>query len=633
MKSSIHKFRITPSPAVRLDNAVAELNTSPNDTRNRKRDERVRGIGSELPVLACERCRRMKKKCSKTLPECIACVHAGSQCSFSEQPPENWTREELEGRLRLLLTYINDRIPPATPSPRSPLEGESCVSPRAGVIANDGDREKGYINVNPHTIEGLEQAGLSLPQLHFSSRGESITHQAARNFVDAYFRHVHRAYPFINQKHVLSELERLADPVQGASNTLYLIMAIGCTTLERAGELQQNSSSSIFSINSQALLQENLGGNGEEEPIATLVLLGIWALFDPAASVWTIVGALGRQALFLGLSRKSDGNEVSPWKTELMRRLFWSIFVLDRLVSFSLGLQIGMVDHNMNVSLVGLTVDEFATSDRERLVSDLQTSRQVISLRQIEEELLEKIHLASHTKISSYSLADKTVIADGFRSQIENWYSQGCLTSPLATGSIDTSNVPFHSSVSWLSARYYNLLFMLYYPSHFNQDDILLPRSELQRFVYQYIHASAMLLSQRQLPLNWITLYRMVPVCLLLLYCFDETSSQTTSTEVSMCAEIMEAFPSKWVIAQALATTFRQFSAFISNLKAQPSKDMNLSWLQRIKVDAVEVAKRVLGRASAYNYITKALLKSKRSATGSPVLNRRSEPDSGGGWK
>jgi hypothetical protein len=106
------------------------------------------------------------------------------------------------------------------------------------------------------------------------------------------------------------------------------------------------------------------------------------------------VGIIARQAMLLGLTRRSSSDErlLTPGKVELQHRLLCSIYVLDRMLAAAQGLPPALTDENMDVPLPGLTVDEFASSDRSQFASVLQTSRHVIVLRQLEGKILDQIH-------------------------------------------------------------------------------------------------------------------------------------------------------------------------------------------------------------------------------------------------
>ncbi|KAK1448666.1 fungal specific transcription factor domain-containing protein [Colletotrichum melonis] len=391
----------------------------------------------------------------------------------------------------------------------------------------------------------------------------------ARRFVDAYFRNVNRAYPFVNRTKVLRDLESLGETSKrrrdADSTLLYLIMAIGCTTLQRAGQIP-NDTASKFDVAYADIIQECLVRE-DLESIQILVLVALYSLFDPKGiSTWSIAGIVSRQAMLLGLSRRSsEDKNLSAMDIELRHRLFWSIYVLDRMMAISLGLPVALIDENVDVPLPGLTIEEFASPDRQHFASILQTNRHVIQLRQLEDRILKQIHTRKQHEVAALSQADRRAIVQNIRSEIENWYSNGCLVSPL-----EPDNVPIHNSVTWLSARYYHLLLLLHYPCHFNSCGTIVSAVELLRFAQKHLQSTSVLLQQRQLPLNRVTLCRLFPVGLVLIHSFIACAAECTSfsarDEVAVIVSILEAFPEGWNQARQAAQVFRQFMGLISGV-------------------------------------------------------------------
>ncbi|KAI9162658.1 fungal specific transcription factor domain-containing protein [Paramyrothecium foliicola] len=385
----------------------------------------------------------------------------------------------------------------------------------------------------------------------------------ARRFVDAYFRHINRAYPFVNRSKVLRKFDTVTSLSRRRGDTestlLHLIMALGCTTLQRVGQVPGDTASN-FDVQYAEIIQECLVGQDEGDSMQILVLLALYALWDPQGiSTWSIIGIVARQAMLSGLSRKDseDKKHLPAIDVELRCRLFWSIYVLDRVVAISLGVPVALADNNIDIPLPGLTVEEFASPDRQYYASMLQTNRHVIQLRQLEDSILSQIHTRKRAEVAALSQADREVTLKQFRSDIENWYSNGCLVSHL-----EADNVPIHSSVTWLSARYYHLLLLLHYPCHFNSGSTLVSPVELLRWTQRHLQSTSALLLQRQLPINQLTLCRILPVGLILLHCFSscptECVAHSATDDVSIIISILEAFPDRWLYAHQAVQVFRQ---------------------------------------------------------------------------
>ncbi|KAI1862367.1 uncharacterized protein JN550_010229 [Neoarthrinium moseri] len=660
MKASLHRFRVTsrasPSPQ-NSSSSMPQPDWPPSAGGVENSQNPAAAKPSHIP--ACDRCRNFKKKCSRTFPVCSLCASAGTKCSFST-PASSTTAQthHLRARIEWLSGYLNQALPLGAPtidtietgtdlteliqwiSSNAVLsQGHSPASARSGpqnVVLQDDQpmldhraldavhatSSPAHQPLMAHSSEPYDD-GSRIMSDRSNVVGQGLpANAAARRFVDAYFRNVNRAYPFVDRNKVLRDMETLGDCAKRQrdpdSTLLYLIMAIGCTTLQRAGQIPSDTTLK-FEVAYADIIQECLCREGVES-IQILVLLALYSLFDPLGpSAWSIVGIVARQAMLLGLTRRSsDEKSLPPISIELQHRLLWSIYVLDRMLATSLGLPSALADENMDVPLPGLTVDEFASPDRSQFASILQTSRHVIMLRQMESRIMDQIHLLKHSKISSLTHADRRSILQDMRADIENWYSNGCLVSPL-----EPDNVPIHNSITWLSARYYYLLILLYYPSHFNSFGCGVSIPELLRFAQKHIQSSSVLFQQRQLPLNRVTLCRMFPVGLVFMHCCvtgaQDCTSFTARDEVTMMVNILEAFSEGWANAHRAAQILRQFLSVIGSLpnyaplqfqngayvsgQIAGSRESTRNVLRPIVTSFVALMQEVLGKTTCFGFL------------------------------
>lgn len=222
-----------------------------------------------------------------------------------------------------------------------------------------------------------------------------------------------------------------------------------------------------------------------------------------------------------------------------------------------------------DVPFPSLTVEEFASADRVTHARQLQTSRHVIQLRQLEGRVLDQIHFRREAETAELAAVDKRVILKRLRASIDDWYGQGCLISPIGG-----DRTTIHSSATWLSARYYYLLVLLYYPNHFNSSAGAMSWHDLQQFSQRHLQATAALFQQQQLPLNCNTLYRLMPICLVLMYTFASVCRADWSAksafpflardEIRIALSVLEAFPEEWRLARQVADIVRQFEGIVS---------------------------------------------------------------------
>lgn len=605
------------------------------------------GGGGRHAIPACDRCRSFKKKCSRTFPVCALCTNAGQKCSYSS-PTSTAEGQVLQlgARVQWLSRYINENLMGASGQDGAGIEaietGTDLLSLLGAPVTGSspaslpyvrqqqcqettsphGDMAVGQAISKVHDVSGstdppsligrqsidvrVDENGVPSP-LDPGSVGASGSHAsyqgsvgtdgskgfgskglpadaAARRFVDAYFRNVNRAYPFVNQSKVLADLDAPGEFIKrrrdARSTLLYLVMAIGCTTLERAGQIPRDTARR-FDVSYSDIIQECLCRESIES-IQILVLLALYSLFDPAGtSSYSIVGIAARQAILSGLSRRpADELAQAPAEVELRHRLYWSIFVLDRMMAVSQGLPVALTDDNADVPLPGLTIDEFASPERTTYARNLQTSRHVIQLRQLEDRILRHVHFCRRADVAELTAPDRRATVAAIRADVEDWYSNGCLMSPM-----EPDNVPIHSSITWLSARYYHLLLLIYYPNHFNASAGAVSRGELLQFVRRQLQSTSALFQQRQLPLNRVTLCRLFPVTLVLMHDFAASCAEAVENgggdysggsngagsspyqardEVAVLISILEAFPEAWVLAHQAAQVVRQFAGVIS---------------------------------------------------------------------
>lgn len=612
MQKSIHRFRIA-KPSIINETAPGAAKNPDPDVGVTNEDESSSGghdKGSDLkaarPNSACERCRRLKRKCSRTLPQCSLCIAAGSICSLSNAKIVSYAQvKHLIDQVEHLSKRVNGQEEDTVGGLKN-----IPASYRSAVVGNDSLQNQ-VVEVVSTEESGVSPDNVLDPALPQHVAQQIPSEATGRNFVDAYFRHIHRAYPFMDRTKVLQDIENMGDSVeslQSIPTKLYMVMAIGCTTLRRAGQVS-NDLAAKYKISHHAILSECLSRR-DIDSIETLLLLGLQSLFDPSGlSPWVITGALARQVMTMGLSRKTSAtqeNSMTLHEVEMRHRLYWSIYTLDRMVSVTTGLPFGMNDSNNNVPLPGVTLEEYATTERQYFTLTLQINRHIIALRQLEEQILSTIHLSNHSTTSGLTQSDRQVIFQDLRTQIENWYTQGCLVTPM-----ERDQIPFHNTIPWLNLRYQNLLLLLYMPSHFNSSMTLDRLYELQRATQKYIQFNSVLFQQRHLPLNWITLSRFVSLCPVILYCLlrSHHGKYIAREELTVCIEILEAFDESWVDAGRTVGIYRQ-------LREQAVFEIT----DKIKQEMGQLIGDVLGASSIYATILEATDEIERDRVSDAVM-------------
>ncbi|KAJ5548854.1 hypothetical protein N7513_006088 [Penicillium frequentans] len=450
---------------------------------------------------------------------------------------------------------------------------------------------------------------------------KAISVSGGRRCLQAYFRHVHRAYPFSDSEIVQQDFENLCEqqaengflPRSTVPSRLHMLMAIGYTTLQRAGEAQ-NMEERPFEPCLKTIFCECVS-KVNEDAAGTLLLLGLYLLFKPNdLDPRSVVGVLTRHALATGLvSETAIIQKLSPRALELRRRLSWSIYVFDRMIGISYGLPFGIPNDSMQVPLPSIMIHEYGSPEGHQYTIALQVSRHVIALRQLETIIVSSIYQKG-TPVHTQEL----------RRQIEDWYTQGCLLSSSALWEQD--QVPFHTTITWLNVRYQNLLLLLYTPARADSaaEDSL---AQLQAAAQQYIQLSLILHEHRHLPMNWVTLCRLLSLAAMFLYCIAQWSPTFPEIpEITLLASLLELFDPSWIPAHEAARIMRRLTDMITSQKPQliplskssassvitsPGLEVELG-LQTIQDELACLLSDTLGEASFYIWALRAKVPDRR---------------------
>ncbi|CEP63185.1 Stb5p LALA0_S07e04368g [Lachancea lanzarotensis] len=427
----------------------------------------------------------------------------------------------------------------------------------------------------------------SLLQPH--GKGVRIERRLYDRFIAAYFKHNHRSYPLLNKIGFLNEVSTIHEFEDMEGNyedtfyfQLYMVMAIGCTTLQRAGILnkEEEELSEHFAYLAMrkfcpVMHLQNV------ETIKCLLLLGIYSFFEPqGVSSWTISGIVMRLTIGLGLHRALTTRKkksMSQLDIELRYRAFWSFFNFERLVSTSLGRISAIDDDDISVPLPHAMYAEET--------EDIEVTQMMIALRKMGGIIYKRVHSVGAGK-QKLSDDGKQEIVDELRKQLDVLYEQerdkirrhNSIACPTKSNSIS-----FHTSDIWLAMRYAQLQIMLYRPSS------LIPKPPMEfliilgDFCLQALKHTYTLYRKKMQPLNWITLFRTLTICNTMLYCLCQWSIDLIECkiEIQQCVEILQHFGEKWVFAAKCAAVFQTISNAILDISLSNGQVPNMDDLTR----------------------------------------------------
>ncbi|KGO64938.1 Transcription factor, fungi [Penicillium italicum] len=251
----------------------------------------------------------------------------------------------------------------------------------------------------PTRVEELLPANVEPPSDEMGTR-----------ILDTYFTRLHSRYPFINRKQVwqihadrwrLAKIKRedLTRSDRFAIFKLNLVYAIGATMLRVSEKYAYTSPERFYT----AALQHvpTMCEARSVDNIEAMVLLVVYHLRTASShGMWYMIGLAMRTAIDLGLHRKANEINMDPFTTQMRRRLFWTVYYLERVVSMSLGRPFSISDRHIDLDLP-LEVDD-DIEDPTLLTAPLDPNKTttltfaiyLFKLRRIDSRIQHKIYRA-----------------------------------------------------------------------------------------------------------------------------------------------------------------------------------------------------------------------------------------------
>ncbi|KIW86522.1 hypothetical protein Z517_01920 [Fonsecaea pedrosoi CBS 271.37] len=219
---------------------------------------------------------------------------------------------------------------------------------------------------NPEArVESYEQEGPRQQPLE-QNQGSLPPRAIADSFVDIYFSTIHIAYPFISQPDFRRTYESFwrSDSLEGFRgpwlSLLLTIFAIGsCYTgiaeAEGGTSNPQTSCQHQRHFDRAIAIAQNYSSHHTVDHVCALLAQCFYLLATCQTDrCWTTLGSAVRIAQSIGLHvedahRTGGGNDLAP--QEMCRRVWYSIFVLDRLLALQLGRPPAISEEGFDVQL------------------------------------------------------------------------------------------------------------------------------------------------------------------------------------------------------------------------------------------------------------------------------------------
>ncbi|KAL2817563.1 fungal-specific transcription factor domain-containing protein [Aspergillus granulosus] len=376
---------------------------------------RRRGMGRT----ACSRCKTRKQRCDGRLPVCSSCEKSGHACDL----------QNIRGDDVVVAKYVHRYVSserlqhaPSRPEqqphedPRFPLPGRISIGDVVNSLCWDlpgtsSVSESSQFGLHPalnlgdvartHTSPGDSHRQDESPggagNYPYPRSTENRTEGASpppeelgAKLIDAYAERLDWRYPFLNLDELKSlhrDRDHLSTSQQGLFK-LYLVYAIGAGLLD----LTEKRISSPMPEAFYATAMQHIPSSRDPRSLENIEAMVLLALFHLRSIIsqelWYLIGFAMRTCIHLGmyLSRREAGLSVEI--IQRRRKLFWTVYSLERNISIALGYPVSLPDRLIDVDLPSVSGEE----DHR-----LQQAIFIFQLRRIESRIHNSIYRNDRT--------------------------------------------------------------------------------------------------------------------------------------------------------------------------------------------------------------------------------------------
>lgn len=216
-------------------------------------------------------------------------------------------------------------------------------------------------------VHSIEPMGLPSPSRSEQDKTAVPGDETGSEILEAYFKNMHARLPFLDRTEILNLHARRHDSMSGETSfcnhlekfrmfKLFMVYAIGAAVRQMTESCKSTPPSMYHStalqFDSTLRMSSSLSG------IEARMLSVLYNLrFSSNSRVWIEVGIAMRICTDLGLHRKPHYSRLDPSDAQRRRRLFWSVYVVERYVSWSLGRPFSIAEEEIDADIPDDTDD------------------------------------------------------------------------------------------------------------------------------------------------------------------------------------------------------------------------------------------------------------------------------------
>ncbi|KAK7937902.1 uncharacterized protein PG986_014770 [Apiospora aurea] len=248
----------------------------------------------------------------------------------------------------------------AIPSRGGDISPRSCKR-RKSSAAGTGFSCGGDIKCSSPTPQGSPTKAITMDEVIANSAGPP-NDELGLSILSAYFSQIHPRYPFLDPAEVwILHNERAAlaaTPIPNLTKQqrfgifkLYMVYAIGAMLLQLTEKHTSSPPESYYMSALQHIFAARESRTTQN--IEAMALLVLYHLRSPSSfGIWYMIGLAMRTSIDLGLHmRRNEDKLGSRDEIQMRRRLFWSVYALERTIAISMGRPFSIPDRQIDVEL------------------------------------------------------------------------------------------------------------------------------------------------------------------------------------------------------------------------------------------------------------------------------------------
>nr|WVH01968.1 fungal-specific transcription factor domain [Naematelia aurantialba] len=468
-------------PTLEVETPSSDEGTPTDGPRGLKRPKRS-SHERQRCVNACNRCKVKKMKCYRSEPQmsmCVACAKASAECVFDDSNRHAvsarylMTLESRVAKLEAALAEVDphhpeikDRYNITRPGPnaRNAISNASSSDDALAFIPQllaSCQRRKHF---HPADLGAVIQPNATKP-LPINSSPALPPSSVADALFDALYYHVQARYPFPDWSRLRDYHLRRQQVCQAGEAAdiddrigaffIWMVYAIGVELDPGLSGL--DTAQSYFEQAYKHL--DAVMVSYDLVTIEALLFVVFYAFRSTTGpSLWIFGGLAMRMCVDMRLHRSNTTLE-EPWANERRKRLFWSAYAFDRLISHASGRPVSIADNEINVEMP-IDVDS-GLRDSTTILAAASTPRPSSSpltdmasaIHSIElYRLRSRVHTTLYALDAGAPSREDTVL---FLSQLEQWRHRIPRTLP------SSPNVPMQQEARFHMRYFQCVLFTL----------------------------------------------------------------------------------------------------------------------------------------------------------------------------